>query len=206
MWPPARAATASTPAARARFAARCVGSVGVAGGDRFGEPARPGHLGAERRPGGRHGSCREAPLVVHAPAEQPDPHASRRRSQRRPPPGRPSDPRFRPPGPPPLPGARPVAAGRRRPSRGEVLPTIRGCPCQPARPRRSSTRTRPRSTRGRSSTTTAGSVLVGRARTERRSAVKRSNVRFWVSLLVLAFVAAFALVAAWHEIQTLFGV
>jgi hypothetical protein len=45
-----------------------------------------------------------------------------------------------------------------------------------------------------------------RARTERRSAVKRSNVRFWVSLLVLAFVAAFALVAAWHEIQTLFGV
>jgi hypothetical protein len=45
-----------------------------------------------------------------------------------------------------------------------------------------------------------------RARTQRRSAVKRSNVRFWVSLLVLAFVAAFGLVAAWHEIQTLFGV
>ena len=43
-------------------------------------------------------------------------------------------------------------------------------------------------------------------RTERRSAVKRSNVRFWVSLLVLAFVAAFLIVAAWHEIQTLFGV
>jgi hypothetical protein len=45
-----------------------------------------------------------------------------------------------------------------------------------------------------------------RARTERRSAAKRSNVRFWVSLLILAFVAAFLLVAAWHEIQTLFGV
>ena len=41
---------------------------------------------------------------------------------------------------------------------------------------------------------------------ERRSAVKRSNVRFWVSLLVLAFVAAFVIVAAWNEIQTLFGV
>jgi hypothetical protein len=45
-----------------------------------------------------------------------------------------------------------------------------------------------------------------RARTERRSAAKRSDVRFWVSLLVLAFLAAFALVAAWHEVQTLFGV
>ena len=45
-----------------------------------------------------------------------------------------------------------------------------------------------------------------RARTQRRSAVKRSNVRFWVSLLVLAFVAAFVILAAWHEVQTLFGI
>jgi hypothetical protein len=41
---------------------------------------------------------------------------------------------------------------------------------------------------------------------ERRSAVKRSNVRFWVTLLVLAFVTAFVILAAWHEVQTLFGV
>jgi hypothetical protein len=45
-----------------------------------------------------------------------------------------------------------------------------------------------------------------RARSERRSAAKRSNVRFWVSLAVLAFVAAFVILAAWHELQTLFGV
>jgi hypothetical protein len=45
-----------------------------------------------------------------------------------------------------------------------------------------------------------------RAKVQRRSAVRRSNVRFWVSLLVLAFVTAFAIVAAWHELQTLFGV
>jgi hypothetical protein len=45
-----------------------------------------------------------------------------------------------------------------------------------------------------------------RARTERRSAARRSNVRFWVSLLVLAFFAAFVILAAWHELQTLFGV
>ena len=45
-----------------------------------------------------------------------------------------------------------------------------------------------------------------RAKVQRRSAVKRSNVRFWVSLLVLAFVTAFLIVAAWHEVQTLFGV
>jgi hypothetical protein len=45
-----------------------------------------------------------------------------------------------------------------------------------------------------------------RARTERRSEARRSNVRFWVSLLVLAFLAAFAILAAWHELQTLFGV
>jgi hypothetical protein len=45
-----------------------------------------------------------------------------------------------------------------------------------------------------------------RARVERRSAVRRSDVRFWVTLLVLAFLAAFILLAAWREVQTLFGV
>lgn len=45
-----------------------------------------------------------------------------------------------------------------------------------------------------------------KARIERRSATRRSNVRFWVTLLVLAFLAAFGLLAAWHEVQTLFGV
>jgi hypothetical protein len=45
-----------------------------------------------------------------------------------------------------------------------------------------------------------------RAKVERRSATKRSNVRFWVTLLILAFVTAFVILAAWHEVQTLFGV
>ena len=45
-----------------------------------------------------------------------------------------------------------------------------------------------------------------RAKVERRSAVKRSNVRFWVTFLVLAFLTAFTILAAWHEVQTLFGV
>jgi hypothetical protein len=45
-----------------------------------------------------------------------------------------------------------------------------------------------------------------RAKVERRSAVKRSNVRFWVTLLILTFVTAFVILAAWHEVQTLFGV
>lgn len=45
-----------------------------------------------------------------------------------------------------------------------------------------------------------------RAKVERRSEARRSNVRFWVALLVLLFVTAFALLAAWHEVQTLFGV
>ncbi len=45
-----------------------------------------------------------------------------------------------------------------------------------------------------------------RARIERRSAVRRSDVRFWVTLLVLAFFAAFLILAAWHEVGTLFGV
>jgi hypothetical protein len=45
-----------------------------------------------------------------------------------------------------------------------------------------------------------------RARIERRSAAKRSNVRFWVTFVVLTFVTAFAILAAWHEVQKLFGV
>ena len=45
-----------------------------------------------------------------------------------------------------------------------------------------------------------------RARVERRSEARRSNVRFWVSLLVLTFLSAFLILAAWHEVQTLFGV
>lgn len=45
-----------------------------------------------------------------------------------------------------------------------------------------------------------------KARIERRSAARRSNVRFYVTLIVLAFAAAFIILAAWHELQTLFGV
>jgi hypothetical protein len=45
-----------------------------------------------------------------------------------------------------------------------------------------------------------------RAKIERRSEARRSNVRFWITLLVLLFVTAFAILAAWHEVQTLFGV
>ena len=45
-----------------------------------------------------------------------------------------------------------------------------------------------------------------RAKVERLSSVKRSNVRFWVTLLFLAFLTAFTILAAWHEVQTLFGV
>jgi hypothetical protein len=45
-----------------------------------------------------------------------------------------------------------------------------------------------------------------RARVERKSAARRSGVRFFVTLLVLSFVTAFVILAAWHEVQTLFGV
>ena len=45
-----------------------------------------------------------------------------------------------------------------------------------------------------------------RARSERSSAARRSNVRFWVTLLALAFLTAFVILAALHEVQTLFGV
>ena len=76
-----------------------------------------------------------------------------------------------------------------------------------AEPARSSEdRDRPRSIRARSSGTTAASGRAAARKVERRSAVKRSNVRFWVTLLVLAFVTAFVILAAWHEVQMLFGV
>ncbi|HEY6960640.1 MAG TPA: hypothetical protein VI408_01990 [Gaiellaceae bacterium] len=45
-----------------------------------------------------------------------------------------------------------------------------------------------------------------RARIEKKHAARRSNVRFFVTLGVLAFVTAFIILAAWHEVQTLFGV
>ena len=45
-----------------------------------------------------------------------------------------------------------------------------------------------------------------RARVERRSEARRSHVRFWVTLLVLAFFAALLIVASWHRVQTMFGV
>jgi hypothetical protein len=45
-----------------------------------------------------------------------------------------------------------------------------------------------------------------RARIERRHEARRSKLRFWTVLLVLSFVTAFLLLAAWHEVQTLFGV
>lgn len=45
-----------------------------------------------------------------------------------------------------------------------------------------------------------------RARVERRSEARRSDVRFWVTMLALVFFAAFLILAAWREIQTLFGV
>jgi hypothetical protein len=45
-----------------------------------------------------------------------------------------------------------------------------------------------------------------RARVERRSEARRSNVRFWISLLVLTFLSAFLILAAWSEVQRLFGV
>jgi hypothetical protein len=45
-----------------------------------------------------------------------------------------------------------------------------------------------------------------RARVERRVEARRSDLRFWTAVLVLAFVAAFVILAAWHELNTLFGV
>jgi hypothetical protein len=45
-----------------------------------------------------------------------------------------------------------------------------------------------------------------RARVERQSAARRSDIRFWITLFVLAFLAAFVILTAWREIQNLFGV
>jgi hypothetical protein len=45
-----------------------------------------------------------------------------------------------------------------------------------------------------------------RARHERRSAARRSGVRFYVVLLALGFATAFLMLAAWSEVQTLFGI
>ena len=45
-----------------------------------------------------------------------------------------------------------------------------------------------------------------RARIERRSAARRSSLRFLITLVVLAFVSAFIILAAWHKVQTLFGI
>jgi hypothetical protein len=45
-----------------------------------------------------------------------------------------------------------------------------------------------------------------RARSEKKSRARRSDLRFFVTLGVLAFVTAFLILAAWHEVQTLFGV
>jgi len=45
-----------------------------------------------------------------------------------------------------------------------------------------------------------------RARIERRHAARRSDVRFYVTLLALAFLTAFVMLAAWHEVETLFGI
>lgn len=45
-----------------------------------------------------------------------------------------------------------------------------------------------------------------RARVEHRNAARRSHVRFLVTLLVLLFVCAFLVLAAWHKVQTTFGV
>jgi hypothetical protein len=45
-----------------------------------------------------------------------------------------------------------------------------------------------------------------RARVERRMEKRRSGIRFLITLVVLTFVSAFLIVAAWHLVQTLFGV
>jgi hypothetical protein len=45
-----------------------------------------------------------------------------------------------------------------------------------------------------------------RARVARRSEARRSHLRFWITMLVLIFVAAFLILATWHKVQTTFGV
>jgi hypothetical protein len=45
-----------------------------------------------------------------------------------------------------------------------------------------------------------------RARIERKSAARRSHVRFWVVLVALSFLTVFLALTVWHEIQKVFGV
>jgi hypothetical protein len=45
-----------------------------------------------------------------------------------------------------------------------------------------------------------------RARSQRRNAARSSNARFWVVLAVLVFLTVFLSLAAWHQIQTTFGI
>lgn len=45
-----------------------------------------------------------------------------------------------------------------------------------------------------------------RARVERHAAARHSGLRFWAVLLVLSFLAVFIALAAWREVQTLFGI
>lgn len=45
-----------------------------------------------------------------------------------------------------------------------------------------------------------------RARVERRSETRRSIVRFWGLLIVVAFVAAFFILLSWQLVQSLFGI
>jgi hypothetical protein len=45
-----------------------------------------------------------------------------------------------------------------------------------------------------------------RVRLERRSAARRSRVRFWITLFVLIFATAFIVLASWHKVQTMFGI
>ena len=102
-----------------------------------------------------------------------------------------------------------VSTGRRPASTTitcQILPGLQSAawPSPPAS--RSSRRTRRRSIRSRSSGTTAASAPAAAPRSSAAARCARSDVRFWVTLLVLAFFAAFVILAAWHEVQTLFGV
>lgn len=45
-----------------------------------------------------------------------------------------------------------------------------------------------------------------RARVAHRTETRRSHLRFWVVLMVLAFISAFALLLVWELTQTIFGV
>ena len=175
------------------------------GRDGLGEPPRPGHLGAERRAGGRDRARGEAPLVVEDPQNRQigarrvgDCRGNRLQS----------DPQLRGFG---HLGRRLCQALDRQPlgiddHPGRSIAYNPGMPA-PAHKATAVLDEDPPSLDPRAIEQNYRRERARRrARTERRSAVKRSNVRFWVSLLVLAFVAAFALVAAWNEIQTLFGV